>query len=52
MWTVQPKDLSKADALRDWVTLWPEKYATSSEAITFEGGSNCHPERREDMKIM
>lgn len=34
----QPKDLSKADASGDdWVTLWPEKYATSSEAITFEG---------------
>ena len=34
----QPKDLSKADASGDdWVTLWPEKYATSSEAITFDG---------------
>ncbi len=34
----QPKDLSKADESGDdWVTLWPEKYATSSEALTFKG---------------
>lgn len=34
----QPEDLSKADASGDdWVTLWPEKYATSSTAITFTG---------------
>ena len=34
----QPKDLSKADESGDdWVTLWPEKYAISSEALTFKG---------------
>lgn len=34
----QPEDLSKADTSgSDWVTLWPEKYATSDKAITFDG---------------
>lgn len=31
---IYPRQMASGD---DWVTLWPEKYATSSEAITFEG---------------